>query len=106
MFVLCVSADMNNSRAEYTVFHFPQSRLILRDQDKIIKWCWDVGMVARHTHTNALSDMIHEQIPRITDPKNTILIRTSVLGGSDSDEVVLCFWDSEVVQFSFMKLCL
>jgi len=73
LFVLCVSADMNNSRAEYTVFHFPQSRLILRDQeDKIIKWCWDVGMFTRHTHTNAFSDMIHEQISRITDPKTQI----------------------------------
>lgn len=83
MFVLCVSVDMNNSQAEYTVFHFPQSRLILTAQeDKIIKWCWDVGMFTRHTHT-----LMHFQTWSMSkfqgslNQKSTILIRSSVFGG-------------------------
>lgn len=82
MFVLRVSADMNNSQAEYTVFHFPQSRLILTAQeDKIIKWCWDLGMFTRHTHTNAFSDMIHEHIPRIAEPKKHNSDKNKCFGG-------------------------
>lgn len=96
MLVLYVSEDMNNSQAEYTVFHFPQSRLIFTAQeDKLIKWCWDVGMFTRRTHIKAFSDMIHEQIPRITEPKKHNSDKNKCFWWPDSDEVVLCLWVSE-----------